>query len=174
MSRLIVVLVVALTLSACSAFGTTGPRLVVPDVPFGMTINRTAANKPYTFLFVQVCLDEPGRVMIEDVEIFDPRNLTLDAFATRPKTTSTNPGSGTRPLERTAGFEEMNTTVRSICPNQYHFLGIELSRHGGGTGFGRALDVTYRSGEELREERIWFRMILCAPGDTTVPRCPKH
>jgi hypothetical protein len=167
-------------------------RIIVPGEPNGAGIvyHDTRARLPYTVGDLIVCIDRPGRAVIDRIELKDPLgDLSLDAFAVIPNA-----------MERgELGFNDDNRTIAEQgllpdgpvvidkpCPDidsappdptrtpQSVALLLQYSKPTEQTAGNHGIVIHYTSGGHAYSLPIQWEIMLCGPHDTTTELCAKY
>jgi hypothetical protein len=180
----------AVAVAACES--NNDARIIAPGGEFhgaGVIYYDTRARLPYTVGDLIVCLDRPGRAVIDRIEPKDPLgDLSLDAFAVIPNV-----------MERgELGFNDDNRTIAEQgllpdgpvvidkpCPDierarpdptrtpQSVALLLQYSKPTEQTAGNHGIVIHYTSGGHTYSLPLRWEIMLCGPHDTTTKECAK-
>ena len=99
----------ALCVNACGTRPYNEPHIVAPGFKgAGVAYPNTKPGVPYTVGDLIICLDRPGKVTIEDIEMIKPEGgLQLDDFSVIPNAMESGAG----------GFEDSNVPISRLTPS---------------------------------------------------------
>ncbi len=179
---------VAALVAAC---GGSGPQLTVagPSAPWGAGIRDAPAGQTWSFGSIILCLSEPARVVVEQVQPDRPTGgLSIDAFAIRPSPFRHGRealGDETVPLASIGdGFVLGSGSVidgrqdaGSVCPTAGYTnwvggieLAVQVSKATSERADDQGLIVSYDIDGAPRSLTIPFQIVLCAVGSQAA--CP--
>jgi hypothetical protein len=155
------------------------PVLQGPTGGAGMIYNDTVAGTPYSFDDIALCIDRPGSVSVEAIEIANPRGgLKVREFSMRDSRTGHifNYISEPQTTLTDAGFSvEAPFLVTIECPDDKEhdpnkpamsLLGIEVERPDNDqAAYGTGVVVHYRTDGDAKELFVPFGIVLC-PGSS--------
>lgn len=165
-----------------------GPELVTFDGRAGVRLDDVAANTPYSFDDITLCLDEPGEIRIGHVELANPTGgLELRRFSVResPATGAMSYLQDQRTTLSEAGYpDEGPFTVDEVCfdnreepsDEPISLLGFEVARgdpDASGPAYATGVVVHYTSNGDERSAFVGFAVLLC-PGALERPDCDVH
>lgn len=166
-----------------------GPKLHLPDVSAGIGVNNAPVSVAYTFDDVPLCLEEPGSVTIDSIELANPAGgLSLRRFSVRD-----SPESGAMSYLRTqrttlaeVGYpDEGPFVVDQVCysrreqesDERVSLLGFEVERAADapdGPAYSTGLEVHYTSEGDERSAFVGFAVLLCPGEIARRPDCDVH
>ena len=181
MKRATVVVAVALIFTACSQ---QGPQLQVvglQSATLNLTVSGVAANQPYSFGSIMLCVSSPATALITGVAVEQPEGgIRVDAFAVRPNPFARQQQGLGGQRESLVGFSSTFAPhdaqrVSGLCPpvskssvavgdnSGISELGIQVSWDGSRSfAGGHALIVTYEIEGIKKTLTIPFGIWLCA------------
>ncbi len=182
LTRLILpVAMVAAMVSGCAG---EGPRLYLnktpesdEDVTIGVVLPDTVAHRPYSLGGWVMCLDRPGSVTIDKVDLLDPSGgIVLQAFSSRRQSRTRGMlGEEERPLTE-LGFPARSPAVTTICGKDRDDilrteLGLQYGKTGDATARAAGVRVFYTSAGRQHTVDFALDMRLCAPDDMDTKQC---
>ncbi|MET8141279.1 hypothetical protein ABZU32_13310 [Sphaerisporangium sp. NPDC005288] len=183
LTRLILpmVMVTATTATGCAG---EGPRLALGQDPktgetvaITVALPNTRAHRSYSLGSWVMCLDRPGSVTIDRIDLIKPQGgMVLQAFSSRPQSrTHEMLGNAEQPLTE-LGFPARSPAVTTPCAeeerNTVHTeLGLQYGKTGDATASAEGVHLTYTSAGRQRTVDFSLTVELCAPGDMITRRC---
>jgi hypothetical protein len=173
---ILLTVVVAVTLTGCAG---EGPRLLVGEDPetgetarIGVALPDIVAGRPYSLGGWIMCLDRPGTVTIERIDLLRPSGgIVLQTFSSRPQ----GPDMiGNAEESLTAiGFPARNPDVTTACEQDGPLteLGLQYGKSGDASAHAEGIRLTYTSAGRQRTVDFALDVRLCAPGDMSTKQC---
>jgi hypothetical protein len=117
-------LVAAVCLTACSA-PRRGSHIVVPGFTgAGVAYPNTHRGTPYVFGDIIMCLDKPGTVTIDSIDLVDPTNgIRIDDFGVIPNGMESDQGGyddNSVPIARTTPRPSRPVIMTKECPKTFN------------------------------------------------------
>lgn len=156
-----------------------GPRLLLNGDPgtgetvsIGVVLPDTVAHRPYSLGSWTMCLDRPGSVTIDRIDLIRPSGgIVLQAFSSRLRSSVRSMlGEEERPLTE-LGFPARGSTVTTACEDDHMELGLQYGKTGGRTAHAEGVRLTYSSGPLSGTVDFALDVRLCAPDDMRTKEC---
>ncbi|XVQ89722.1 hypothetical protein ACQP2K_20605 [Microbispora siamensis] len=181
--RRIVPAIIIIVVMAAGCVG-EGPRLLLDEDPetgetasIGIVLPDTVARRPYSLGGWVMCLDRPGSVTIDKVDLIRPSGgIVLQAFSSRLQSrTRAMLGNAEQPLTELE-FPARSPAVTTPCSNRDHDgllteLGLQYGKTGDRTARAEGVRVTYTSAGRQRTVDLDLDVQLCAPDDMDTEQC---
>ncbi len=165
-----------LLVTSCSSVSPASHIISPTDSGNGVGFHDASANTPYTFGGLIICMDGPGRAVIDKVTPMDPTGgLTVDAFVAVPNPVqfaTSSSGSTEGSIDQLsqqigAGGAVVDHECTPTLSRSEKMLYVQVSKASGKTASDTGLFIDYTSGGQKFTVPVpWFQ-ILCAPGDTS-------
>ncbi|MBP2704505.1 hypothetical protein JOL79_11840 [Microbispora sp. RL4-1S] len=161
-----------------------GPRLYLnnsPDadeeVSIGVVLPDTVAHRPYSLGGWVMCLDRPGSVTIDRIDLIRPSGgIVMQAFSSRPQSrTHSMLGNAERPLTE-LGFPARSPAITTVCRKGQEDvllteLGLQYGKIGDATARAESVRLFYTSAGRQRTVDFALDVRLCAPDDMSTKQC---
>ncbi|HET7735811.1 MAG TPA: hypothetical protein VFK52_07545 [Nocardioidaceae bacterium] len=165
-----------------------GPSLDLPDVRAGIGVDNADRSVAYSFDDVPLCLDAPGSVDIDSVELSNPTGgLVLRRFSVRdsPESGAMSYLQDQRTTLAAAGYPDGPFTVEQVCfdnreepsDERLSLLGFEVERAADSPdlpAYSTGLVVHYTSEGDERSAFVGFAVLLCPGVISLRPDCDVH
>ncbi|HEU0240434.1 MAG TPA: hypothetical protein VFR11_14310 [Micromonosporaceae bacterium] len=179
----------AVCLAACTASPRQqGARIMAPGfLGAGAALPNTRAGTPYVFGDVIICLDKPGLVTIDSIEVIDPTNgLHIDDFAVIPNAMESGHygyGDNSVPIAQVRPPVARPVVMTKKCPTftgplrpdpQAVALLLQYSKPTDASATGQGIKINYTSAGRKESISLQWGVDLCAnqPGNGLVPCAP--
>ncbi|MGI5158355.1 hypothetical protein [Microbispora sp. CA-102843] len=173
--------IIAVMTAGCAG---EGPRLLLDEDPdtgetasIGVVLPDTVADRPYSLGGWVMCLDRPGSVVIDKIDLIDPSGgIILQAFSSRLQSrTRAMLGEAEQPLTE-LGFPARSPAVTTICGRSGDDilrteLGLQYGKTGDATARAGGVRVFYTSAGRQRTVDLALDLRLCAPDDMRTKQC---
>ncbi|WP_214109117.1 hypothetical protein [Acrocarpospora catenulata] len=178
------ILMTAMVVAVTSGSAGEGPRLLLGEdadtgetVWIGVVLPDTVAHRPYSLGGWVMCLDGPGSVTIDEIDLIRPSGgIVLQAFSSRLQSrTRTMLGNAEQPLTE-LGFPARSPAVTTACKEKDRDgllteLGLQYGKTGDATAHAEGVRLTYSSQARRRTVDFDLDVRLCAPDDTHTKEC---
>jgi len=148
------------------------PRVTTPGggnfAPAGIGYLDVPPGRPYSVGGLPICVDSPGRAVIDGVDSIDPSGgLKIDAFGVAPQRVSFS--NDNRPLTTHGAEHGFDVTgpaiVDTYCGKGHVWLLLQYSKTTNETARNKGITVRYTSRGRHHSAEFGWEILLCAPAD---------